>query len=609
MEVSGARKKTPKTLSLSHSSADDFEYSCQSCNYEGNVVEAEGFCQNCQEYLCAACIRYHRKAAHSRRHVLLNKTKMPKGDAKQKETLSCTEICQIHAPEVIKFICTQHDVVGCGDCIVLWHKNCKVDYIPDIAKNADSTDEYHFFLEKMEALENKVELIDNDLQQKGEGISKANNSLLEDIRNKRQMLNEYLDSKEQELIAQSELVKNENKKTEDNLKGSKEKLETELKSVRSKLNLHSEQACDLYVVMKQAKSSLKALEQDLDSVSCNARLKTCLLRQGASNINLTEWKPFGQLTVESNKVLTLPLEMHDVKPEKLTARFAMEIANVRTQSNDTVCDISGMTYLSRDILAFVDRCHNSVKLLNAKQDKVLAELVLTSEITDITRVTKNTAAVTLPKTKIIILVEESFIQHMPMLLIGRPYYRLTKGRTIAANGECNFIDYSNNKFVVSYENPVKVEILNLDGQLLSSIKTDSLGNEMFERPTCVAFGYDTDSVYVSDSILGGVLKITCDGRKLAVYKDSHLSSPSGMAVLKNGTVLVADSRSESIHHMTSACRKIKILIKDDLILPSSICLDEDNRTLYISHDYYSARDFLDMKIRVYQLIPTVKFFS
>jgi hypothetical protein len=50
--------------------------------------------------------------------------------------------CKKHDDEIIKFYCRSHNVVGCGDCIVLEHTSCKPEYIKDLAKTFTDGDVY-----------------------------------------------------------------------------------------------------------------------------------------------------------------------------------------------------------------------------------------------------------------------------------------------------------------------------------------------------------------------------------------------------------------------------------------------------------------------------------
>ncbi|XP_053386654.1 uncharacterized protein LOC128550838 [Mercenaria mercenaria] len=74
----GRRKASP----IYKSSEEYFEYSCDPCNTVGDHVEAQGYCTNCEEYLCGTCFRSHSRSKASRHHTLLDKDAMPRITAK-----------------------------------------------------------------------------------------------------------------------------------------------------------------------------------------------------------------------------------------------------------------------------------------------------------------------------------------------------------------------------------------------------------------------------------------------------------------------------------------------------------------------------------------------
>ncbi|XP_053391556.1 E3 ubiquitin-protein ligase TRIM33-like [Mercenaria mercenaria] len=129
MAVSG-RKVADFQGSLSKGSAEDFDHRCEPCLAIGQQIEAHGFCVDCQEHLCKNCFAYHQRLKANKHHQLVNKDNMAK-HAVSKESDKCTEKCQVHKKEVIKFFCPKHEALGCNDCIVLNHRACDIDYIPD----------------------------------------------------------------------------------------------------------------------------------------------------------------------------------------------------------------------------------------------------------------------------------------------------------------------------------------------------------------------------------------------------------------------------------------------------------------------------------------------
>ncbi|XP_053383731.1 E3 ubiquitin-protein ligase TRIM33-like [Mercenaria mercenaria] len=156
MAVSG-RKVSDFRGSVSKSSAEDFDHSCEPCLAIGQYVEAHGFCVDYQEYLCNTCFAYHQRTKASKHHQLLDKGNIDKHTIHSKSSTVCTEKCPIHKNELIKFFCTNHEFLGCTDCITLNHRTCKIDFIPDKCVGIGDSNEYR---ETMRELDRKMKDMD-----------------------------------------------------------------------------------------------------------------------------------------------------------------------------------------------------------------------------------------------------------------------------------------------------------------------------------------------------------------------------------------------------------------------------------------------------------------
>lgn len=90
---------------------------CAPCLREERNVESSGFCDNCQENLCPACVRQHSKFATMKDHVI---------HEKHGETVPVVPIkiakCEKHNGKPLDMYCSDHDAVHCAACIALNHR-------------------------------------------------------------------------------------------------------------------------------------------------------------------------------------------------------------------------------------------------------------------------------------------------------------------------------------------------------------------------------------------------------------------------------------------------------------------------------------------------------
>ena len=87
---------------------------CDLCYEEsGNKLKVEGFCQECNCFLCRPCADAHKKSPASKTHVILRGARMPKSqDDKPVKYTSCTK----HIGKVNDHFCLDHAEMICSRC-------------------------------------------------------------------------------------------------------------------------------------------------------------------------------------------------------------------------------------------------------------------------------------------------------------------------------------------------------------------------------------------------------------------------------------------------------------------------------------------------------------
>ncbi|WAR13705.1 GBP1-like protein [Mya arenaria] len=175
---------------------------CEPCRADGKELEAHGFCNNCNEYMCPSCIKVHGKLTATKHHNVLGKQKMPTHYPARKKApdVSCLELCKDHPPEAIKFFCPTHAQLCCGDCIVLDHRACKIDYIPRVAPSFTASSEFKAIVKKVETLEVACTNSERNLEAHEQSVLELNIIEIKKIQAFRVEINEYLDKQEKALI-------------------------------------------------------------------------------------------------------------------------------------------------------------------------------------------------------------------------------------------------------------------------------------------------------------------------------------------------------------------------------------------------------------------------
>jgi hypothetical protein len=58
------------------------------------------------------------------------------------QSAPCTELCDVHKNEIVKFYCQKHNSVGCGKCMIHEHNSCKIQLVLDVSRDYDDSDEF-----------------------------------------------------------------------------------------------------------------------------------------------------------------------------------------------------------------------------------------------------------------------------------------------------------------------------------------------------------------------------------------------------------------------------------------------------------------------------------
>ncbi|XP_053390425.1 E3 ubiquitin-protein ligase TRIM33-like, partial [Mercenaria mercenaria] len=102
--------------SIRDGSDADFEIVCAPCGEDNIREEAVKFCVECNQYLCTACARYHRRIAALKSHKLLDTD-----DVKNTAVAAIVTKCRYHPDRDIEMYCGTHDMVYCLKCIATEH--------------------------------------------------------------------------------------------------------------------------------------------------------------------------------------------------------------------------------------------------------------------------------------------------------------------------------------------------------------------------------------------------------------------------------------------------------------------------------------------------------
>ena len=128
MEVSGLKQDEGNDVKL-----------CDFCDDFDITTCADGFCVECEIFLCHKCFTRHKGRKSNRNHSLVKVGDSSEAKARVDDTF---EICQVHRERFVEFYCPNHGKVCCGDCIVFSHNGCKLELVRNIAVSFQNSSDF-----------------------------------------------------------------------------------------------------------------------------------------------------------------------------------------------------------------------------------------------------------------------------------------------------------------------------------------------------------------------------------------------------------------------------------------------------------------------------------
>jgi hypothetical protein len=567
MDVPGKnaiRRDSLATIALG--SEEDPRVYCQPCDPDGSRLPAYGYCTNCSEHLCETCYTLHRKHKLSRDHTLLDKSSMPQilSPVTPTQSENFTKPCPTHNMEMIKFYCHDHKTLLCSVCVTLDHKlaSCQVKYIPDISDTFINSTEYQAILKKIDDVS---EISNKTLQDTKKMIENSDESLtraLEDFMKFRTKFDQRLNELERQVKEAVEVNQEDNKKK-------LMKLETECKDVSKSLKSssgaiqrlnRSTQANDMFIEMKHAEEIIKDFQYQ--------RTMATLYNQNieVKDYNFEPNEVISYLLDEEFSLGTLQSEtliIPDMKPRH--SSYMDKICVLTSNAKGRVCCIQGMTLPYPNTLILTD--DYVLKMVDIKTQSVIAEHFFQYTPLDVASVAHNRLAV--------VLLGNESIQFMSFAS-----KKFKMNHTVKVDGQCCGISCHRNKMVVTFQDPPKVQILQMNGTVLHTIEDKDIFNYPMFVTTC------DSSVYVSDYIMETVTRLNWKGEMGDRY--ACRDKPYGLTMSENGTVFACVGNG-TIIEISGDCTKGRVVVKD-LEGPSSVCWSEERSTLYVSSMGCNSQD-------------------
>lgn len=238
--------------------------------------------------------------------------------------------------------------------------------------------------------------------------------------------------------------------------------------------------------------------------------------------------------------------------------------------------ITGMDVISSDRVLLADWENNTLKLVDTTNQTVLSYLELSDKPLDVTCISSNQSAVTIPNK-----------QQIAIISTKDP---LSETRTINMNIKCHGVFFGDGKLIASGEDTNKtklVQVLGLDGTIYKTVSVGSK-NEWFINEFFVTqvLNWPETYIFTRDDKRNFVM-ISSDGEVVSRLQDSRLTYPTGLVALGDNSVAVCSNDGKHIYIITEENGEVTIVNQwDSVKCPAAIAFSENNNTIFMSstHD-------------------------
>jgi hypothetical protein len=137
------------------------------------------------------------EVGHHKNHVIKSRDEM---STYQAESDPCTELCDFHKNEIVKFYCQQHDTVGCGDCMVFNHTSCNVKLVSDVSSNYDNSDDLFGIKYRIDNIRKNIASCEKEIKSCLKTAEEIKNNAIREFNGFRKEIEDYLNKMEADLL-------------------------------------------------------------------------------------------------------------------------------------------------------------------------------------------------------------------------------------------------------------------------------------------------------------------------------------------------------------------------------------------------------------------------
>ncbi|XP_053399922.1 uncharacterized protein LOC128557135 [Mercenaria mercenaria] len=357
-------------------------------------------------------------------------------------------------------------------------------------------------------------------------------------------------------------------------------LSTDVKILRTDIEQKTEtcQRSTLFIAIKKNEKHLHKLKEDLKELKEDSKISRYSIQTKTAGL-MDE-----SLGLENQYFFCIEIPESGLgkSENKKTATFEYEITPKRKENKTLSC--SSLCIPSENHLLVADYNNSAILYFQNLQDNKDSFTLhkMSSGPWDMTATDENKVAVTFPDQGQFKIINISKLKHRRL----SPLKPLLKSEEILAEikvgKSCHGITNCEGTLIVSYINPAKIQIMDMNGYILKTFDKDYTNKPLFSSPMHIALDTENTILYVSDSEKNTITGMTIDGKVKSIYKPKPLFRPTQIATDGSGTPFVCGHKSNNIHVLSSEKLHMDILVQGRGILqPTSLAYCKTNNKLFV----------------------------
>ncbi|XP_060597213.1 E3 ubiquitin-protein ligase TRIM33-like, partial [Ruditapes philippinarum] len=243
---------------------------CKPCEQRKVSKYSDGFCSQCEEEMCQRCFDTHKQWKLFREHRLAASVATESNKGKTPTFDNCTK----HLNEPIKFFCPEHGQVGCGDCMVISHKTCKVEYILEHIDGYKDGKQFKMLKKDIETYDNEAKSLLGSIRRNKNHVEDVNKKFALDVKLFRDEIISQITKLADAMLKYGDDIMAADMKKIENLEKENKSLVDETNGMRDTLQSEADQPYKLFISSLSYRQNLHLVRDQLERIKANNTIES-----------------------------------------------------------------------------------------------------------------------------------------------------------------------------------------------------------------------------------------------------------------------------------------------------------------------------------------------